>query len=110
MREQGAEALPAGAGERDGDGVLGQAGVAIALGDLAREHGAGGAVGVGDRLLDADRDAVLERAARLLDQPAVEDVVDRVVLALAVVDRDAVAGGRLVEQLARNRAPGPSSA
>ena len=47
--QPGAEALAAGAGQRDGDGVLGQAGEAVALGDLAGEHGAGGAVGVADR-------------------------------------------------------------
>ena len=34
--------------KRQPDGVLGQAGVAVALGDLARQHGAGGAVAVGD--------------------------------------------------------------
>ena len=45
-REPGAEALPGGAGQLDVDGVVRQAGMAVALGDLARQHRAGGAVGV----------------------------------------------------------------
>ena len=49
VREPGAEALPGGAGELHVDGAVGQPLVAVALGDLAREHGAGGAVGVADR-------------------------------------------------------------
>ena len=54
-RGPGAEALPGGAGQRQPDGVLGQAGVAVALGDLARQHGAGGAIDVADRQLGLDR-------------------------------------------------------
>ena len=49
LGEERAEALAGGALEADVDGVVGQAGVAVALGDLAREHGAGGAVDVADR-------------------------------------------------------------
>ena len=48
-REPGAEALPGGAGEAHVDGVVRQAVMAVALGDLARQHAAGGAVGVADR-------------------------------------------------------------
>jgi hypothetical protein len=47
-REPGAEALAGGALEADVDGVVGQAGMAVALGDLARQHRAGGAVDVAD--------------------------------------------------------------
>ena len=72
--------------------------MAIALGDLAGEHRAGRAVDVPDRAFDRDRRAVLERAPRLLDEAAVEDVVDRVVLLLAVPDGDAFRRVRLVEQ------------
>ena len=72
--------------------------MAVALGDLARQHGAGGAVGVLDRGDDAYRRAAVERRLRLGDQPAIEDVVDLVILLLAVVDRDAGRRLGLVEQ------------
>ena len=86
-REQRAEALAGGAGELDVDGVVRQAGVAVALGDLAREHGAGGAVGVADRASRCCTGAPRSSAAcASRDQLAVEDVVDLVVLRLAVVD------------------------
>src|SRR5207247_1013274 len=51
-REEGAKALPRGAGETDVDRVLGQPLVAVALGDLVRQHRAYGAVDVADRRLD----------------------------------------------------------
>src|SRR5262249_578062 len=88
-REPGAETLPGGAGQLHVDGVLRQAGVAVALGDLARQHGARRAVDVADRGDDAHRRAAVERGLRLGDQPAVEDGVDLMVLRLAVVDRSA---------------------
>ena len=88
------------------DGVVRQAGVAVALGDLAREHGAGGAVDVADRRADAHRRAAVERRLRLRDQLAVEDVVDLVVLRLAPVDADAVRRDRLGEQLGEVEALG----
>ena len=80
------------------DGAVRQAGVAVALGDFAGEHGAGGAVGVADRGLQAHRRAAVERGLRLRDQLAVEDVVDLVVLLLAIVDGDALRRLRLGEQ------------
>ena len=71
-------------------GVVGQAGMAVALGDLARQHRAGGAVGV------ADRRARCAPARRARARPAPRAislrsriVVDLVVLRLAVVDGDA---------------------
>ena len=48
-RQERAERLPGRAGERDVDGVVGQAVAAVALGDLAAEHRADGAVDVADR-------------------------------------------------------------
>ncbi len=55
------------------------------LGDFARQHRAGGAVDVADLALDLDhRLAGLERRHGLLDQLAVENIVDRMVLALRV--------------------------
>ncbi len=54
-RQEGAEVLAGGTGQLDRDGVFAQAGVAEALGHLARQHGAGRAVDVADRQLDVDR-------------------------------------------------------
>ena len=45
-RQEGAEGLAGGAGQLHRDGVVRQALVAVALGDLARQHGAGRAVDV----------------------------------------------------------------
>ena len=60
------------------DGVVRQAGVAVALGDLARQHRAGGAVDVAGSV-DSIFTGVPRSSAglRLGDQLAVEDVVDR---------------------------------
>ena len=49
---------------------------------------------------------LLQRAFRLRDQPAVEDVVDLVVLRFALVDGDAIGRVRLVEQLGEIEALG----
>src|SRR5437867_740904 len=88
-REPGAEALSGRTGQTDMDGVVGQPFVAIALRDLAREHRACGAVGVADRARDLHLLAALERTLRLRDQLAIENLMDLVVLRLAIVDRDA---------------------
>ena len=90
--EERAEALAGRAGELRHDGVVRQAVVAVALGDFARQHGAGGAVGVPDRQRHAHRRAVFERGLRLRDQLAVDDVVDLVILLLAI-DRAATLAG-----------------
>src|SRR5690606_18549748 len=81
LGEEGAEALPRRALKADGDGIVGEPLMAVALGDLAGEHGAGGAVAVGDAGLDLDRLAALEGRHGLGDQSAVEYVLDLVVLA-----------------------------
>src|SRR5690606_35217745 len=88
-REEGAEALAGGALELHMHGVIGKAGVAIDLGDLAREHRARGAVHAANRGLDPDRRAAVDGRARFRDQLAVEDLVDLVVLRLALEDVDA---------------------
>ena len=80
MRQQRAEALAGGAVEAHPDRVLGQAGMAIALGDLAGQHGAGRAVQVADREVELDRLLLLERRPAQLDQLAVEHLVELVVL------------------------------
>ena len=94
-REPGAEALARRAGEVHLDGVVAQPLVAVALGDLAREHRAGGAVGVADRGDDAHRRTAVEGALRAFDQLAVENVVDLVILRLALVDAHALAALRV---------------
>ena len=43
------------------DGLVGQAGVAVTLGDFAGQHRAGGAVGVADGADDVHRRAAVER-------------------------------------------------
>ncbi len=83
-----------------------QAGMAVALGHLAGQHAADGAVGVADDGLQAHRRAAVERCLRLGDQPAVEDVVDLVILRLALVDVGAGCGRRLGEQLGEVEALG----
>src|SRR5262249_42568590 len=74
-REPGAEALTGGTGELDVDRIIGKPDMAVALGDLARKHRAGGTIGVGDRGHDTHRRAAVERGLRFGDQPAVEDIV-----------------------------------
>ena len=54
-RQERAERLAGGAGQLHGDGVVLQSGMAEPLGDLARQHRAGGAVDVADRQLDRHR-------------------------------------------------------
>ncbi len=105
-REKRAEALSGGAGELRHDGVVRQAIVAVALGDFAGQHGAGGAVGIFDRQCDAHRRAAVERRLRLRDQLAVEDVVDLVILPLAIEDGDLGRHVRLHEQLGEVEAVG----
>ena len=55
---------------------------------------------------DAHRRAAVERGLRFLDQLAIEDVVDLVVLRLAPVEADAVRRDRLGEQLGEVEALG----
>ena len=110
MRQEGAEALAGGAGELDVDRVVGQALMAVALGDVARQHGADGAVDVADRRSQADR----RRRSRARPSPRRSGCGRarwsmRVVLALGVADARASPAFGLEEQLARNRAPSPSN-
>ena len=50
------------------------------------------------RMKTKDREDLLKRRHRLFDEAAVEDIVDRVVLRLAVPDGDALRSVRLVKQ------------
>jgi len=66
-------------------GFIRQPFMTVALGDLARQHGADGAVDVADRRLDGDLLATLERGLREFDQAVVERLAKTVVLCLAMV-------------------------
>ena len=77
---EGAEALSGRAGEGQVDGPVGQAGAAVAAGDLVAEQGADGAVDVADAQLRAHRRAVLDGRPALLEERVVERLVETVVL------------------------------
>ncbi len=83
--EEGAEALAGGAGQRDHDAVVGQALVAVAAGDLVREHGTAAAIDVPDRRLDDHPFAAEDGRLRLRDQRVVESAGQSVVLLLAMM-------------------------
>ena len=86
--EERAEALPARTLGPDVDGVVGKAGVAMAPGDLAREHRPHRTVGVAHIHLDPHRLSPVDGRAGLPDELVVEGAFEAVVLLLAVVDRD----------------------
>ena len=98
-RQESTEALARGADELHRNRVVGQPRMAGTPRDLAREHGAHRAVDVGDRQLDPDRLAGVERRLRRLDQLVIESLVETVILALAVGDGDARPCRHLVQQL-----------
>src|SRR5919106_4488253 len=78
--EEGTEALARYARECDPDRLVGQARMTIALGDLARQHGADGAVGVANAALDHDRGSPIEGGPGKLDQRSVQNAVDVMLL------------------------------
>ena len=80
-RQERADGLARRAGERDVDGVVGQALRAVAAGDLGAEQGADGAVDVAHGQFESHRMRVLERALGELDQRAVQRLIQAVVLA-----------------------------
>ena len=79
-RQERPEGLPGRSGELDGDRILFQALMPVTLGDFTRQHCAGGAIDVLDIHLDLDRNLAFERGLGLLDQLAVENIDDRMVL------------------------------
>ena len=109
-REPRAEALSGRAPEADMDGVVGQPGMAVPLGDFAREHGARGAVGVQDRKLEAGLAAEVERGLALGDQRAVDNVEDLVVLRARTGRCSRRPARRACGTGARSRGRAPSSA
>ena len=74
MREPGAKALAGRALGVDVDGVVGQAGIAVDARDLAREHGADGAIDVADRRCRSAPGAALERRRA---ERAINSLVER---------------------------------
>ena len=86
MREKRTEALPGGTLEGYGDGVLGQTRMAVFCRQNTRQHGAGRTVRVVDREFHPYRRLVVQRVFRRLDQLAIEDVGDRVLLKAGVMD------------------------
>ena len=101
MGQEGAERLARDPGQADRDRVVGQAGMAVPLGDLAREHGAHGAVHVDDLAFDHDRLLALQRDGRGGDQVLVERGFEAVILALGPVQGGPVTERGLVEQLGK---------
>src|SRR5208337_4883505 len=96
--EERAEALAGGALQLDMDRLVAEPRMTVALGDLARQHGAGRAIAVADRKVEPNVSAALERLFRLGDQATVEHVLEHVVLGDAAVNRVARPWRRLVEQ------------
>ena len=86
--QPGAEALPGVALHGNVDGVVGQALVAVTPCDLARQHGADGAVGVAHGDLDADRGLVFQRRAGFFDQIVIQGLFQAVLLFFAIEDGD----------------------
>ena len=67
LGKEAAEALAGSALELHDDGIVRQPGLAVALGDLARQHRTGGTVDIDDRLLDDDLLAALDGPGRFLN-------------------------------------------
>ena len=68
LGQEGAKALAGGTLKLDLDGVIRQAGMTIAAGDLIRKHGANGAIDVAHRRFDHDLLPLFKRRLRLGDQ------------------------------------------
>ena len=92
-RQEGAEALAGGAGEAHADRVFRQAGMAVAPGHFARQHGAHGAVDIADACAPARTGWPCSMDGRLA---AISSWSRRrfqaMVLRLAIVDGDARLG------------------
>ena len=87
----------------------GRPGRAVAARDLAREHGAHGAVDVADGQLDLDGRAVLERLAGVVDQLVIERLVEAVILRLHAAPGDAARASAGCTGSRKGRGPWPSS-
>ncbi len=97
LGEEATEALAGGAVELEMDRVFGQAGVAIFLGDFAREHRPDGAVDVLDRHFRGNFFPFFNRGLGDFDELVVQGDVQAVILLLHIADRDVRTGFRAVE-------------
>ncbi len=88
LHEEGAEALACGAVEFESEGAVGQAGVAVAVGDFAGEFGADAAVDVFDVVTEGEFAASAQGGFGILE----DDVVERAVFVPVVALPGVVAG------------------
>ena len=79
------------------NGVIGKAGVAMAPGNLTRQHGADGAVDVAHRCLNGHWYFIFDGVLGLSDQGVVQRLVEAVILFFTIVDGHTFAGFRLGE-------------
>ncbi len=100
MGHPGAEALPRHAGKGEPDRVFRQPFMTVTFGHFARQHGARRTIGVADWETLLHRLAVLKGWLGGLDEFAIQDVMDRMILTVCVVSCNVVANVWLVEQFA----------
>jgi len=91
-RQESAEALSGGTGEIHMHRIVGQAGVAVPLGDLSGQHRADGAVDVADRQVDRHRQQLVQRRSRQGDKSMIQRLFQVVVLGLGLIERGAGGG------------------
>ena len=84
--QEGTETLACNAGQLDVDGACGEPFAAMEHGNLTREHGAEGPVGVADRHLDGHLLLAFQRRCRELDQLVVELTFQPMFLSLNASD------------------------
>ena len=106
LGQEGAETLAGGAGQLDVNGIVRQAGISVAAGHFARQHGAAGAVDVGDLRFDPDRLPLFERRPGLLDQLVIERLGQTVILIFGMAPRHLGRDRRLMENLGEIQTPG----
>ena len=86
MCQEGTEALSGRTLELDVQRVFGQSGIAIAFGDLAREHRTYRTIGVGDRIVERYLVLFLDSQLGMADNIYIFDVVDRMDLSALLVN------------------------
>src|SRR6185437_16871126 len=87
-REECTETASRRALEADADGVVGKAGMAVALRHFARQHGADSAVDVADRVLDHHWLAAFQRRLRQFDELHIQRALKVMFLFFAMADRN----------------------
>ena len=102
---EGAEALAGLAREGQADRAVGQAGVTMPTGDLARKHGADRTVDVPDGVGRPHRATAFQGDGAVADQLLVKRLVEAVLLMILVIQHRAVTGGAVMQD-ARQVNPG----